>query len=329
MEIYTHLSAEERKDVFLGLNNGDSAHKIARRISRHPSTIYREVEHNVDDKSLGYLPDTAHRIASNRRAKRVSKLDKYPELKETIIKQLMVGWSPEIIAGRMKQAGEPVRVSHETIYQFIYSKEDQRLQLHRFLLKAKPKRGKLRGRKVTKSIIPDRTSIHDRPDCVNLRQEFGHCEVDLTFCEGSQSMNIGAIVERKTRLIFLIKNQSKHACLIISALFNRLAQIPSAARKSLTFDNGPEFVKHGLLKRFMGLKTYFCDKHSPWQKGQVEQMNVMLHRYLPKKSDLRDLSHEKLMQIQDALNNRPRKCLGFKTPTEAYEEELALVALQT
>ncbi|MFH1831678.1 MAG: IS30 family transposase [bacterium] len=142
-------------------------------------------------------------------------------------------------------------------------------------------------------------------------------------------MNVGVVVERKTRFTQLFLNDSKHTTIVMKSMFNKLAELPDIARKSVTFDNGREFTKHTLLKQCMGMETYFCDKHSPWQKGQVEQMNVMLHRYLPKKSNLKEVSHEQIELIQNRLNNRPRKCLGFKTPAEALNEELSkFVALQ-
>ena len=113
-------------------------------------------------------------------------------------------------------------------------------------------------------------------------------------------------------------------------MFNRLAKIPGFARKSITLDNGMEFVRHTILRKFINVDTYFCDKHSPWQKGQVEHTNAMLHRYLPKKSNLKEISDEQIQIIENKLNNRPRKCLGFKTPRETFNEQLlSFVALRT
>jgi IS30 family transposase len=326
---YTHLSLEERKELFLGLKNENPVVQIAKKLSRHKSTIYRERKRNMASKELGYLPETADRMAKERIAKHGLKINRFPAVKEAVIGQLKDGWSPEIIAGRMKQTSSPFWVSQETIYQFIYSNEGKEFGLFKYLLKARPKRGKLRGRKIKKSIIPERVSIHDRPANISTREEFGHLEGDLTFCINNQSTNIGVVIERKTRFVQLIKNQSKHSSIVVSGIFNRLAPLPAAARKSITFDNGIEFVKHTALKRFIDVDTYFCDKHSPWQKGQVEQINVMLHRYLPKKSNLKVVAHEQIELIENKLNSRPRKCLGFKTPAEAYSEELSkLVALQ-
>lgn len=303
--------------------------EIAQKTGRHRSTIYRELKRNTKDIDTGYLPDEAHRESQGRRGRCLLKINKDPELKKTVLEQLKIGWSPESIAGRMKKEGSPFLVSQETIYQFIYSEEGRRLGLFQYLLRGRPKRGLRGSRKMRKSIIPDRTSIHDRPKEVETRKEFGHLEADLTFCKDNQSMNITMIIERKTRLVRLIRNTSKHTHVVIKGIFNVVASMQPLARLSMTFDNGTEFIKHTLLKKFMGMATYFCDKHSPWQKGAVEKANSMLHRYLPKKANLKTYSDWQITQIEKKMNATPRKCLGFRTPLEAWDEELAKsVALQ-
>lgn len=321
MREYSQLSLEERKELFVMLKNGNGLGEMAKALSRHKSTISKELKRNTLDERIGYLPDEANRLAIERKAKYGPKISRHPEIKSSIIEQLKDGWSPEVIAGRWKQQATPFSISHEAIYQFIYGNEGRDHELFRYLLKARPRRGLIYGRK-PRSAIPERISIHDRPEHVATREKFGHLEGDLTFFTKNQSMNIGVIVERKTRLIQLVLNQSKHTTAVVKGMFNKLAELPDFARLSITFDNGLEFARHILLKRFMGMDTYFCDKHSPWQKGQVEQMNSMLHRYLPKNSNLKEVTHEQIKVIENKLNNRPRKCLGFKTPQEAFNEEL-------
>lgn len=321
MKEYKQLSLEERKEVYVMKKEGKGVRSIARNLKRSGSTITRELQRNIVDERIGYLPDEAHSLTSERKAKHGLKINRNPELKNIVIEQLKDGWSPEVIAGRMKHELFPLWVCHETIYQFIYGNEGKALGLFRFLLRARPRRGLIYARK-PRSGIPERVSIHDRPEQIATRKEFGHLEGDLTFFTDNQSMNLGVIVERKTRLIQLILNQSKQTNVVMQGMFNKLAALPQEAKKSITFDNGLEFVRHTLLKKFMGIATYFCDKHSPWQKGQVEQMNCMLHRYLPKNSNLKEISYKKIEFIQDKLNNRPRKCLGFETPAEAFSKEL-------
>lgn len=329
MKEYKQMSLEERKELYVMIKNGAEVNAIAKALGRSSSTVKRELKRNTRDERIGYLPDEAHRLAIDRKAKHGLKINRRPELKATVIEQLKDGWSPEVIAGRQKQQASPFWVSPETIYQFIYHNEGRELGLFKYLLKARPRRGLVGGRK-PRSAIPERVSIHDRPAHIATREEFGHLDGDLTFFTDNQSMNLGVVVERKTRLIQLILNQSKHTSTVMKGMFNKLAKLPAVARLSITFDNGLEFARHTLLQRFMDMKTYFCDKHSPWQKGQVEQMNSMLHRYLPKNSNLKEVSYEQIEMIQDKLNNRPRKCLGFKTPAEAFSEELyQFVALRT
>ncbi len=329
MKEYKQLSLEERKELFLMKSKGIGVNEIAKALGRHHSTIRLELKRNTVDERIGYLPDEAHRKALERKAKHGLKINRHQELKSIVIEQLKEGWSPEVIAGRQKQQDSPFGVCHEAIYQFIYGNEGRELGLFKYLLRARPRRGLVGGRK-PRSAIPERVSIHERPLRIATREEFGHLEGDLTFFTDNQSTNISVMVERKTRLVQLLLNQSKHTVTVIKGMFNKLAQLPAFARKSITFDNGLEFARHTLLKRFMSMDTYFCDKHSPWQKGQVEQMNVMLHRYLPKNSNLKEVSQEQVELIQNMLNNRPRKCLGFKTPAEAFSEQLhQFVALQT
>lgn len=329
MKAYKQLSLEERKELYVMIKDGDGVNKIARALGRSGSTITNELKRNTIDKRIGYLPDEAHRLAIERKASHGLKINRLPGLKIKVIEQLKDGWSPEVITGRQKQQTSPFWVSHETIYQFIYGKEGRELGLFKYLLRARPRRGLIGGRR-SRAAIPERVSIHDRPAHIATREEFGHLEGDLTFFTDNQSMNIGVVVERKTRFTQLLLNQSKHTLVVMKGMFNKLAKLPAFARKSITFDNGLEFAKHTILKRFMGMDTYFCDKHSPWQKGQVEQMNVMLHRYLPKNSTLKEVSLEQIKVIENKLNNRPRKCLGFQTPTEAFNEQLhQFVALRT
>jgi IS30 family transposase len=326
---YNQLSFDERKELFVLKNEGKGVNEIGKKLGRSGSTISRELKRNTNDKRVGYLPDAAHNLSRQRKEGRKPKLEGDIELQKLVISQLKTGWSPEVIAGRMKQENAKNRVSHETIYAFVYGEIGQTHQLHKLLLRARPKRRKLVARK-PRSAIPERVSIHDRPEVIETRQEFGNLEGDLTFFEGNQSMNIGVVVERKSRFTMLMKNVSKHSAVVMKNIFNLTATLPEFARKSITFDNGLEFARHTLLKRCLSMQTFFCDKHAPWQKGQVEQMNCMLHRYLPKNSNLEEVSDEQITLIQNLLNNRPRKCLGFKTPNEVFFYEInQAVALQT
>jgi transposase, IS30 family len=321
MSGYRQFSLEERGRLFVMKQKGWKVGRIAKELGRPKSTIYRELARNSDDL-LGYLPDTAHKKADARKAKHGTKINRYPELKMLVIEGLQKRWSPEMIAGRLKRQKSPLYVCAEAIYQFIYSKEGMDLKLHLFLIRARPRRG-LKGGRKPRSIIPNRVSIHDRPAHIATKEEFGHRDGDLTFFSNNQSKNLGVTIEKKTRYVNLFLNESKHSTEVVKNMFNSLATMPKEARKSMTLDNGIEFVRHGLLTQFMGVGIYFCDKHAPWQKGQVEQMNSVLHRFLPKKTNIAKITPEDISMVQEKLNNMPRKCLGFKTPAEAFLSELS------
>jgi IS30 family transposase len=291
-------------------------------MGRHPSTIGRELTRNTVDETIGYLPDEASSKANKRIARHGHKLKRQPDLEKIVVNKLKDGWSPDAIAGRMKLQGNSSRISRESIYQWIYSSEGNEQKLYEHLLSKKTKRGNFKGRKHRKTSIPERVSIHERPDMINDRSVFGHYESDLTFTRGSQSTNLATVVERKTKFTFFIKNDSKKTTVVMKNIFNKIAQLPAYARRSMTFDNGTEFTRHTVLKKGMNMKTYFCDPRSPWQKGQVEKTNAMLHRYIPKKKSLKQISPDQINLIEKKMNDTPRRILGFKTPSEAFFNEL-------
>ena len=266
------LLKEEREELFLMKKAQLSLRSMGRKMGRSPSTLSRELRRNSKDIRLGYLPDSAHDQAIARKARHGAKLDNHPKLREYVINKLNQCWSPEMIAGRMKQEGSYKRVCFETIYQFIYGEKGKKMGLFKLLIKGRPHRIEKFSRKKRKQIIPDYVSISERPDAINNREE---------------------------------------SC---------FAQLPEEQRKSITFDNGREFIRHTLLRKVLSMATYFTNPHSPWQKGQVEQANAMLHRFIPKKSSIKNLTTERLKAIQKALNSLPRKCLGFRTPQEVFAE---------
>jgi IS30 family transposase len=323
-EKYTHFTGKDRENLYIWKQEGVAVKEMAKRLGKHKSSIYKELSRNSDRK-VGYLPDRANDKALRRRANRVKKLDGNPKLKAYVIAKLNGGWSPEMISGRAKYEDLPVVASSETIYQFVYSKEGNKLGLFKFLRSKKTQRGKLHCRKA-RGVILDRVSIHDRPAAIEDRQEFGHFEGDLVINEKSMSQNVSVLLERKTRFIRLNKNESKKSTHVMQKIFNTMASLPAAARQSITFDNGKEFAKHSVL-RIMKTETYFCDAYASWQKGGVENVNRILRWFLPKNVPLKDLTEDQLDRIETTINNLPRKCLGFRSAAEAFGAEL--VALQT
>ncbi len=317
MNNYSHLSLEERLKVYQYKQEKCGVREIARRINRDKSTISRELSRNKYSDAIDYLPDIAQQKAEERKYILEFKIDQNETLKYYIFEKLKEKWSPDIIAHRaMQDIG--FNISSETIYQYIYHSENQYLGWYQFLMSGRKKRNPFKGRKVRQKIIPNQVSIHERPDVINKRLESGHFEGDLTFFKGDQSRNVGVLIDRATRFLILIKNESKKSTEVIKNMFNALAQLPEHMRKSVTFDNGLEFTYHELLQQFLGIDTYFCDKHSPWQKGSVERHNAMLHWWLPKNITISQLSDQELFSVQNQINNRPRKMFGYLSASELF-----------
>jgi IS30 family transposase len=316
MRKYSQITLEERDKIYLYIKNNKSLSEIARLIGRSTSTISREIRRN--SCSLGYLPDRAHSCFENRKAIKSSKLDKYPLLKKYVLTKLKEDkWSPEAIAGRLKHHEQIGTISHESIYKFIYSPEGNKMKLYQHLMYRRPAR-QLHHSRVKRLLTGAEHHIANRPEIANNRLEFGHFEGDLTFMKGSNSSNLITMIERKTRKILIAKNDNKSAIGTICNITGKLKSLPQGLVKSMTFDNGGEFRRFANLG-LMGVKVYFCNPHSPWEKGSIERLHVSLHKYIPKKSDIRQVTKEMILEAENKLNNLPRKVLNFLTPNEAWD----------
>jgi IS30 family transposase len=231
--------------------------------------------------------------------------------------------TPEQISGRLwLEVG--IRASHETIYKFIYSPEGQEQQLYSYLIKRKPKRTKWHCRKPRKSHIPDTARIECRAASVEKRKRIGHWEGDLVVFGVLKSANVTTLVERKSRFVKLVHNQSKYTEVVIGGIKKAMSTVPEKYQKTITFDRGTEFASF----RALDITTYFCNPHSPWEKGSNENFNGRLRRYLPKTFNPRDLTQGLLDKIANIMNNQPRKCLGYRTPAEVFfNQAIRFVAL--
>ena len=321
MTEYTQLSQEEREKLFIMRKQGITYRNIAIAMDRDHSALVREYNRNIKSAELGYLPDAAHQLSLARKARHGRKIDRYPKLKEEIIKLMREDrYSPEMIAGRLAEQGAKITISHESIYQFIYSQAGAEQQLYKFLMRSRPKRNQHYGRKTRSNYgIPERVSISERP--IFNPKEFGNFEADLTFFAGNKSINLSTMVERKTGYLVANLNTSKHSDSIALKMVHNVLKFPKKHRRSITFDNGKEFVGHQLIKQVTGVPTYFCNPGSPWQKPYVETTHALLHRFIPKKTDAKLLTQEIINNAITKLNNLPRKRHGFKTPTEMLLEE--------
>jgi len=321
MKHYTHLSIIEREKLFLLRQQGMKYRDIAIQLKRSHSALVREYNRNIKSVELGYLPDSADMLAKARKASYGLKIDRHPGLKEEVIRLMRYeGYSPDIVAGRLKSNGAKVRISSEAIYQFVYSNEGIKLELYKSLIHRRPKRNQHYGRKTRSDYgIPERISISQRPALDP--NDFGNFEADLTFFQGSKSINLLTMVDRKTGYFMANLNATKHSEPIALKLLKNITNFPKAKRKSITFDNGKEFVDHLIISQVARVPTYFCNPGSPWQKPYVETTHALLHRFIPKKTDPKTLTEEIVQNAVIKLNNLPRKRFNYRTPAEMLLEE--------
>lgn len=318
---YRQLSLEERCTIARLREGGRSLRQIAAALGRPASTISRELRRNAGAPA-GYQPAYADELAWARRWSG-SRLDRDEALREGVLERLAAGWSPEQVAGRLAiEAGRPV-VSHETIYRFIYAqiRRTDDYAWRRYLPRAKFKRGR-RGKPggSPARLIQHRRPIAERPPDAHDRTEPGHWEADyMLFATYGQSLLVAH--ERHTRLTLAIQPPNRKAEPTAGALAQLLAPLPPDLRRTVTFDNGTEFARHHRLTEQLGIDTFFCDTHSPWQKGGVENAIGRLRRYLPRQTNLDSLTPQQLNAIVAAYNNTPRKCLDFRTPAEAFSTQ--------
>ena len=314
---YTQISIEERCEIARLRATGASVRQIAASLDRAPSTVARELKRNASG-TRGYQPRYAEQQARARRWCG-SRLERDDGLREGVLSGLKQGWSPEQVAGRLaREAGRSV-ISHETIYRFIYGQLARKKDYswRHYLPRAKSKRG-WRGRKggSSASFITLRRPLAERPQAAADRQVPGHWEADLMLFS-TYGQAVLALHERYSRLLIAVRPPGKAAAPIATAISSILAPLPPQWRQTLTFDNGTEFARHHELHA-LGIETFFCDTHAPWQKGGVENAIGRMRRNLPRKTDLADLTDDRFALLVQAYNNTPRKCLGYNTPAEVF-----------
>jgi IS30 family transposase len=330
---YRQLSLEERIEIYRLHAGGESRQQISRALGRSASTISRELRRNSRVTKVwrgGYDPARAQRLAERRRQWDCRfKLERQPDLRDRVGKDLAMGHSPAQIAGRLALEQGRAIISHESIYRFIYHRSAQKDYWHRLLPRQKLKRGRP-GRQggSAASFIKQRRPLSERPVEAASRDQPGHWEADfMLFSRYGQ--NVLVLHERHSRFTIIEPLANRKASLTAKAIAASLAHLPAALRKTISFDNGTEFAQHYDLHITLGVQTFFCDPHSPWQKGGVENAIGRLRRTLPRKTDLTCLSPTEFSNRAQRLNTTPRKCLGFRTPQEVFFEIQSTVALQT
>lgn len=315
MTKYKQLTAAQRSKIEILIQEKYSVSAIALKIGVHKSTVSRELKRQAPN---GYFANVAQLDYESRRERcGRTKIFSYSKYRDHVIYHLYKGWSPETISGRLKFEKADWSISHETIYQFIYEdKYCKEQKLYQCLKHARCRRIKWKGRKSHKDRIPNRVSIHQRPEVVTQRIEFGHWEGDSVLYPNKKAIN--TLNELKTGYLRFSLLERKTAELTANAM---IQVFEVHASKTLTVDNGTEFVEHEQITKETGVQVYFADPYSSYQRGSNENSNGLLRRYLPKRTNIDKLTQEELNDIESELNNRPRKRLGYKTPAEAYQLE--------
>lgn len=315
---YKHLSFEERDRIDELRHLGYTITGIALALGRSKGTISRELRRNSSQTYDLYRSSRAH----DRAVKRKCEAGQRPRLKNdqvvTYVRAMLSeDWSPELIAGKIGKALPKQSISHEAIYQYIYHpKTNGREELIGQLVRGHRKRkSKGIGRKERKTKIPNRVSIAERPVSADNRSRYGHWEGDSIVSRRSL-WALNSLVERKSRLLFLTRIKRKTAEQTMETVIQRLQVLPVKARLTLTMDNGTENARHEDITKAIGIRCYFADPYASWQRGANEQVNGLVRRYFPKGTDLSKITDEQVAWVESRINNRPRKCLGYKTPNE-------------
>jgi IS30 family transposase len=324
---YRRLSLNERVVIETLLREKKSFNYIAIQLNRNRATIGNEVKPWVKKPTDIYKADLAHWCALqvNRNKRAEDKINANPRLKMFIYRSLLSGTSPELLAGQLKirYPNDPIMsISYESIYKHIY--RHRQSVLGRKLIKLLPYHHHKRrnNRKARDRVrIKDQVSIDQRPAYIEQRLEAGHTEGDLMIGEGQKSA-LATLVDRKTRYVYIRKipdRKSKTVTQIFAQIFNNQ---PKYLSRTMTYDNGMEMANHKWLSDQTGIDIYFAHPYSSWERGTNENTNGLIRRFLPKGTDFRNVSDKRIQEIQDNLNNRPRKVLGFRTPNEMRNLEI-------
>lgn len=321
---YVRISLREREEISKGIYAFESFAKIAKRIGRPTSTVSEEVWRNTK-VAWCYSAEKAGRRAEKLQKKgRPKKLDTNDQLRMYVYKQLHLEWSPEEIARRIKleyPQDKTMRISHETIYQHLYClpRGELKKELMRELRQERKMRQPRGSAYYRRQKIPDIISISERPKEAEGRIVPGHWEGDLIMGRRHASA-LGTLVERTTRLTLLVPLKAKDAFAVRIAMARAFKRIPAEFKKTLTYDRGSEMSQHKLFTKETDIQVYFADPYSPWQRGTNENTNGLIRQYFPKGTDFNEIPLEAIRKAEERLNGRPRKTLGFYTPSEKFYE---------
>jgi transposase, IS30 family len=309
-----HLTMEERDRIAQMRHHGADQKEIAKAVARCPSTISRELRRNRT--ANGYFAAQAQCEAQRRRQERplVRKMED-PQINEAVRTGLAHELSPEQIEGRMKQQDSGRHVSSQTIYAWI--KQDEDREHWETMLR---RRGRRPNRRKNAATTGDAARIENRPEVIEERLRLGDFEGD-TVLGSPGTGGLATLVDRKSRFTIIVKVHSKNADHVHEKIMQRMKELDEERRRSITFDNGTEFARCYRLEKHLGMELYFADPGCPYQRGTNENTNGLIRQYFPKGTDFRDITHHEVRRVEKLLNNRPRACLGFRTPDEVFFEK--------
>lgn len=321
MKRYTQLAREQRYQIYALKKAGLSQTRIAGLLGVHKSTISRELRRNCGQR--GYRPRQAHLLARQRHREKPRTLIQ-PETWLHVETKIRIDWSPEQISDWLRRTGRPT-VSHERIYQYVLTDKKSGGNLHKHL-RCQKQRKKRYGAKERRGQLSSRISIDARPEVVAQRARLGDWELDTIIGKGHKQA-IVSLTERKARLTLIAKVERKTADQVASTIV-RLLKPYAKKVHTLTSDNGKEFAQHKTIAKSLEADFYFAHPYSSWERGTNENMNGLIRQYFPKHCDFRTVTEEEIQFAMDRLNNRPRKCLGFRTPNEVFFDKspVALVS---
>jgi IS30 family transposase len=317
---YTHLTYEERCQISELLASEISAPQIALALDKHKSTIYREIKRGIkpDDKKTVYNARFSVQQYDIRR-KNSKKPYKYTEkIKEYVIENLENGYSPEQISGRLKIDNPDLSVSHETIYKVIWADKKAGGTLFKYLRRGGKKYQK-RGSSYKDRGIIGRVDIDERPEIVNKKERLGDWEGDLVLGSRDSKVALVTMVDRASKLTKIGRVESKEAFGVRNEIVKMMGAVKDFV-ETITFDNGREFVHHEGIGGELGAKVYFAKPYHSWERGLNEHTNGLIRQYFPKGASLEGVTQEKIEKVENLLNNRPRKVLGYRTPNEVFFE---------
>ena len=314
---YNHLTLMEREVIHFYLGNKKNQTEIGKELKRHKSTISRELKRNCSpEHKIWYLASRAHSKAYARKKEAHKKIRlKNNRIKRYVENKLKSDWTPEEIAGRLSIDYPNLNTNYESIYLYIYEEAPHLIEY----LARQHKKRKKRAKKSKKrhNRIPNRVMIDKRPPKANKRKEIGHWEADCVISRSSKKA-LQVTNDRKSKYVVISHIPAKTAKETSKAINRRLSRFSKDKRKTITYDNGSENVNHEYVNKVLKVKSYFCHAYHAWEKGTVENTIGLIRRYLPKRTDFANISKEEIKRIEKLLNNRPRKRLAYKTPSEVF-----------